>query len=153
EADVLSRPVETPKDFDWNSVYGLYLQGKEDIRQRYYRAAREKLDACLRIDPNFMPALADLAMLEYRDLNFTKAVGYAKKALSIDTYDPAANYYYGLSSLQLGRIADAKDGFDIAAMSVEYRCAAYTELAKIYLREKRFDRSADYANKALDFNR
>lgn len=153
EADVLSRPIETPKDFDWNSVYGLYLQGKENLRQRYYRAAKEKLEACLRKDPNFMPALADLAMLEYRNLNFTKAVEYAKKALSVDTYDPAANYYYGLASLQLDKIADAKDGFGIATMSVEYRSAAYTELAKIHLREKRFDRSVDYANKALDFNR
>ena len=153
EADVLSRPIETPKDFDWSSVYGLYLQGKEDIRQRYYRAAKEKLEACLKKDANFMPALADLAMVEYHNLDFAKAVGYAKKALSIDTYDPAANYYYGLASSQIGKMADAKDGFEIAAMSLEYRGAAYTELAKIHLREKRFDRSEDYANKALDFNR
>ncbi|MGH9855435.1 MAG: tetratricopeptide repeat protein, partial [Blastocatellia bacterium] len=61
--------------------------------------------------------------------------------------------YYGLASLKLGKIADAKDGFGVAAMSVEYCGAAYTELAKIHLREKRFDRSDDYANKALDFNR
>src|SRR5262249_40220144 len=153
EAEVLSRPVETPKDFDWNSVYGLYLQGKENIRQRYYRVAKEKLEACLRKDPNFMPALTDLAMLEYRNLDFTRALEYAKKALSIDTYDPAANYYYGLAAAQLGKIADAKDGFDLAAMSVEYRSAAFTELAKIHLREKRFDRSVECADKALDFNR
>ena len=153
EADVLSRPIETPKDFDWDSAYGLYLQGKENIRQRYYRAAKEKLEACLKKDANFMPALADLAMVEYRNLDYAKAVERAKKALSIDTYDPAANFYYGLASLRLGKITDAKDGFDIAAMSAEYRGAAYTELAKIHLREKRFDRSGDYANKALDFNR
>src|SRR5690349_3742845 len=36
QANVLSRPVDTPKDFDWNSVQGLYLQGKEDLRQRFY---------------------------------------------------------------------------------------------------------------------
>jgi len=55
DSDVLGRPLESPKDFDWNSVYGLYLQGKEDIRQRYYAAAKEKLEACLRKDPNFLP--------------------------------------------------------------------------------------------------
>ena len=31
----LSRPLDTPRDFDWNSVYGIYLQGKENVRQRY----------------------------------------------------------------------------------------------------------------------
>src|SRR4030095_1058024 len=29
-ADVLSRPLGSPKDFDWNSVYGLYLQGQDN---------------------------------------------------------------------------------------------------------------------------
>src|SRR5258708_4551893 len=29
QADLISRPVETPADFNWNSAYGLYLQGKE----------------------------------------------------------------------------------------------------------------------------
>ena len=35
-ADVLDRPLETPKDFDWNSVYGLYIQGRENMDQRFY---------------------------------------------------------------------------------------------------------------------
>ncbi|MEJ7682342.1 MAG: hypothetical protein WKG06_31730 [Segetibacter sp.] len=56
-ANVLSRPVESPADFNWNSGYGLYLQGKEDLRQRYYLPAEEKLRASLQKEPYYVPAL------------------------------------------------------------------------------------------------
>ena len=152
-SDVLDRPVETPKDFDWNSVYGLYLQGKENVNQRFYPEAEEKFRACLQKDPNYLPALTGMAMLMYRNMSYNDAYQYARKGLSIDTYDPAANYYYGLASIQVGNITNAKDGFDIAALSIEYRSAAYTELCKIYFREKNYDKALEYAKKSLDFNR
>lgn len=152
-ANVLSRPIETPADFDWNSVYGLYVQGKENIRQRHYVLAEENLKACLKKDPNYMPALADYALLLYRDMKYMEALVMAKKALSIDTYDPAANYYYGIINEALGNTTDAKDGFDIAAMGMEYRGAAYTELAKIYFRENDFGKAIEYANKGIGVNR
>jgi tetratricopeptide (TPR) repeat protein len=151
-SNVLSRPVDTPKDFDWNSVQGLYLQGKEDIRQRFYPAAEEKLKTCLQKDPDYLPALTDYAMLMYRDMRYQDALAAAKKALSIDTYDPASNYYYGIINEKLGNIADTKDGFDIASLGMEYRSAAYTELSKIYFKETRFDKAIDYARKSIDFN-
>lgn len=148
----LARPREMPKDFDWNSVYGLWLQGKENLRQRLYRRAQEKLTACLQKDPNYAPALVDSALLEYRNLEYAKALAYAKRALSIDTYDPAANYYYALANVQLGKITDAKDGFDLAAQSIEYRSAAYTELAKIFLRQNALTKASEYLQKAVQTN-
>jgi tetratricopeptide (TPR) repeat protein len=92
-------------------------------------------------------------LLLLHNLQYREALAYSKKGLSIDTYDPAANYYYGLANLQLGNTTDALDGFDIAALSIEYRSAAYTELSKIYFREKQFEKALDYAEKSLDFNR
>ncbi|MBL8205250.1 MAG: DUF5107 domain-containing protein [Blastocatellia bacterium] len=148
----LARPLAMPKDFDWNSVYGLWLQGKENLRQQFYVEAQTKLEACLQKDPNYAPVLVDLAMLEYRNLEYEKSLAYAKRALSIDTYDPAANYYYGLANVQLGKITDAKDGFDLAAQSAEWRSAAYLELAKIYFRENNFDKAIHAANKSLENN-
>ncbi len=148
----LARPLEMPKDFDWNSVYGLWLQGKENLQQRFYAAAKEKLTACLQKDPNYAPALVDLAMLEYRNLEYEKSLAYAKKALSINTYDPAANYYYGLANVQLEKVTDAKDGFDLAAQSVEYRSAAFTELSKLYCRNRNDAKALEYANKSLQID-
>ena len=152
-AGVLDRPLETPKDFDWNSVYGLYLQGRENMDQRYYEKAKEKLEACLQKDPNFSPALTEMALLALHNMHYEDAYSFSKKALSIDTYDPAANYYYGLASIHLGNTTNAKDGFDIAALSIQYRSAAYTELSKIYFRERNYGKAIAYAEKSLDFNK
>jgi tetratricopeptide (TPR) repeat protein len=149
----LSRPLDSPKDFDWNSAYGLYVQGKELMDEKMYPAAEEKLQAALKKDPDYLPALVQMAELMYRDMRYAEALELAKKALSIDTNDGGANYYYGIINAQLGNIIDAKDGFDIASLSVEYRSAAYNGLSKLYLKEKNWDKAIEFAAKAIDFNR
>ena len=153
DAGNISRPVDIPKGFDFNSLQGLHLQGKELIRQRMYPAAEEKLRAALKADANYLPALTDLAMVLYRGMKYEEALTNAKRALAVDTYDPAANYYYALINLKLGNITDAKDGLDIASQAVEYRSASYTKLAQIYLSENNHDRAEYYAKQAIDFNR
>lgn len=152
ESKTLSRPVDAPEDFDWNSVFGLWLQGKELIRARDYKKAEEKLKESLTKDPNYLPALTDMALLMNMDGLYQKAFEYSHHALRIDTYDPAANYYYGLANIYLGKTVDAKDGFDIALQSVEYRGAAATELSKLYFKEKNYKRSALHAAQALEQN-
>lgn len=150
---MLARPVETPKEFNWNSVQGLYLQGKELIRQRMYVPAEEKLRAALKEDAYYLPALGDMAMILYRQMKYAEALEMAKKGLSVDSYDPAANYYYGLINEQTGQDDDAKDGYSIASQAVEYRTASFSRLANMYLKEKDFEKTIDYTNKALDFNK
>lgn len=145
----LSRPLEIPNDFDNNSVYGLYLQGKNWISFRDYIKAEEKLTECLKKDPNYAPALSDMASLQIRKGQYAEAVLTTSKALAINTYDPAANYYYAIANLHLGNSTDAKDGFDLAASSVEYRGAAYTELSKIYFCENEPTKAIEYAEKSL----
>ena len=149
---LLARPVKSPENFDWKSVFGLYTQGKEFIQQRYYPRAEEKLKAALEKDPNYLPALADLAMISYLNLNYKASLKYAHHALSIDTYDPAANFYYGLANDELGNVTDAKDGFDIASLSPSWRGAAYTELSRIYFKENDLEKSVHYAQRSLDLN-
>jgi len=150
---LLSRPVSGPADFDWGSAYGHYLLGKERVRERDYRGAEPEFTQAATLDPNFLPALGELAGLALRNGDANRAVGFARRALAIDTYDPQANYLFGLASWRLGRSADARDGFDIASQSVEYRSAAWTELAKIYLHQGDLDRARQYAGKALDYDR
>ncbi len=146
--DELSRPVESPKNFDWQSVQGLHLKGKEWMRQRDYVRAQTELEACLERDPNFLPALADLAIVRYRAMDYKGAWDLARRGLAIDTYDPASNYYYGLASVRLGRIVDALDGFEVAASSPAFRSAAEVELAKIHLRGGNLAKARDYTERA-----
>ena len=152
-ANNLSRPLETPKDFDWNSTYGLCLQGKEYIDQKYYADAEEKLLASLEKNHNYFPSLVNMTALMYRNMRYKEALEYARKALSIDTHAGDANYYYGLANAALGHTADAKDGFDIATLSSEYRSAAYTALSRLHLKEQNVEKSLWYATRAIDYNR
>ncbi|MBE3131983.1 MAG: DUF5107 domain-containing protein [Acidobacteria bacterium] len=153
EDGALSRPVESPAGFDWESVFGLYLKGKEWIRQREYGQAQTALEACLLKDPNYLPALTDLAMVRYRAMDYQGAWMLARKALAIDTYDGAANFYYGLSSRRLGRTIDAMDGLEVAALSPDFRVAAWTELAKGYLTQGDLASAEAYATRSLDVDR
>ena len=142
--DELSRPLESPKDFDWTSAQGLWLTGKEWIRQRDYEQAQAALEACLKKDPHYLPALSDLAMVRYRALDYQGAWDLARRGLAIDTYDPASNYYYALASVRLGRLVDALDGFEVAASSPGLRAAATAELARIYLGRGDLAKAAHY---------
>lgn len=149
ESSSLSRPIDAPADFGWNSSFGLWLQGKELIRARDYKKAEGKLKESLIKDPNYLPALTDMALLMSIDGLHQKSFEYSHHALRIDTYNPAANYYYGLASKNLDKTTDAKDGFDIALQSVEYRGAAATELSELYFKEKNYRRAESYAAQAL----
>ena len=86
-------------------------------------------------------------------MKYDVALKSAKHALSIDAYDPAANFYYGLINEITGRITDAKDGYAIASQSVEFRSASFTRLATIYHREKVYNRAIEFAYKSIDANR
>ena len=152
DATTLARPVDTPIDFDWNSAYGLYVQGEEDMDQKLYAQAEEKLRASIAKDHNHVPALTKLAELCYRNLRYTEGLDLAKRALSIDTYDGDANYIYAMLNLRLGHRVDARDGFDIATLSPANRSAAYTGIARMYLQDGDWLKAADYAKKALDYN-
>jgi predicted Zn-dependent protease len=153
QSNILNRPLQSPADFDWGSAYGLYLRGKNLMDQKKFSSAEEFLTASLLKDPNFFPSIVSMSQIMYRNMRYPEALNYAKKALSIDAHAGDANYFYGIINKQLGNISDAMDGFDLASLTSEFRSAAYTELAGIYLKEKRFEKAVIYSQKATDFNR
>ena len=148
----LSRPVTAPPDFDWKSAYGLCLKGKESARQRDYAQAADEFQSCLQREPDFVPALVELAALANRRADPATAREFALHALQGDTYDPGANYQLGLASVGLGRQADAKESFSVASLSPDWRSAAGLELAKAFVREQRYDRAMASVQDSLDNN-
>lgn len=149
---VLSRPTKPLVNIDYHSAYGLYLKGSYQAGMRYYADAELSIAASLRLDPSFIPALTQMAMLQYRKMNYQAAFDYARQAISADTYDGAANYYYALSALKLDKVYDALDGFEIATLTGQYRNAAYTELSRIKIRQQKYDQAFSYASKSLSNN-
>lgn len=146
---VLDRPLDPFADFDWKSAYGLYLRGKYDAGTHHYAEAEEYMHSALQKESFFVPALTEMAYLQYRKMNYDSAFYYARKALSIDTYDPAANYYYGLAALKLNKRYDASDGFEVAAITAPFRSAAYTELSKMSIQDGKYDNAYQHAYDAL----
>ncbi len=153
DGDVLNRPLESPANFNWNSTYGHYIKGKEFERQREYVDANIQFQLCLDKDSNFLPALVEMASFANRKADYSEASKYAWKALSIDTYDPDANYQFGIASAGLGHNADTKAAFSLAALSLGWRSAASIELAKEYLREKQYDKALTSAKESLNYDR
>jgi predicted Zn-dependent protease len=149
---VMERPVDSPADFNWESPQGLYMLAYSEMAQKLFPKAEAHLRAALDKDPHHFPALILAAQLMYSNMRYRDGLEYAKRALSIDTHDGAANYYYGLLQEALGKPIQAKDGFDLAAQSIAYRSAAYTSMSRIYLKEANPGKAVHFAEKALDFN-
>lgn len=152
EFKTLSRPEAINSELDLNSAYGLFLEGRDFYRFRNYRKAEEKIKSSLRKNSAFAPALVEMAKHKLRKMEYDSAFYYSRKALSIDTYDGDANYYYGISALKINQFYDAKDGFEVAGLTSAFRNAAYTSLSRMYLAEKDLLNAKKYALKALQAN-
>ena len=152
QQQVLKRPARLAEGYDHDSVEGLYYQAKEWERQRFFERAEEKYEACLSRDPYYTRALTSLGALRLRFMDYAAAGELLLKTLSIDSYDAEANYLYGLVQERMGNLTDALDGFSIASQSPAYSSAAFTELARISLREKQYDTAYSYLVKALEYN-
>lgn len=145
----LSRPLSAA-EFDWETTYGLYLKAREWFYQRQYASAKKEIITCLEQDPNFPPALSLAAWIAWYQMDYPKAFDYARKALSINAYDAEANFIYALSSVELGNLADARDGFSLAAADPGWKPAALMERAKLEMKEGNFDRAESYARKCRE---
>jgi tetratricopeptide (TPR) repeat protein len=145
----INRPVEMPKNFNWQSAYGHWMLGKELEKQREYANAEKEYEKSQTIDPWFVPTLNGLSFINYRKTDYVQALKFAREALSIDTYDVGANMNYALASLALGDTTSAIDGFSIASVQVAERSAAYNGLSTIFILKKQYARSLQYAEKSL----
>ncbi len=143
------RPVESPKDFDWNGVYGHYLRGQQAIREREDVLGEKELNAALAIDGNFAPALDELAFLMIRRGRYGDALELAAKSLSVDTYDGAANYAAGFAAFAANDNATARERLGLASYSAEFRNASYALLARISLREQDWRSAVAMAERVL----
>lgn len=149
---LVDRPVKPNPSVDFTTAYGLYVKALEMEKQRLNTDALLTYEKSLEIEPAFTPSLNRLGLAYLRRGDAEKALEYLQGSLAVDTYDDEANYLYGLVNWKLKNSSEAKSGFSIAAASVKYRSAAYTELAAVFLAEKDYFKSKEYALKAINFN-
>ena len=72
---------------------------------------------------------------------------FAGNALAVNTYDPEANYFWGLSSEKIGYDADALDGFSVATLSPSFRHAAWLRIAYLAMKRKDWKEAESVINK------
>lgn len=147
-----ARPHEMPSGFDWDTAYGRYLKGVQMLRNCEYTNGVACLESCLRKEPNFAPALDELALLAAKRGHWEKTRAYARHALAIDTYDAAANYADGVAAFASGDLATAKERLGLAAYSPLYRVPAMALYAKCEMRRGDWEAARVAAQKALDAN-
>ena len=143
------RPLQMPEKFDWKSMYGHYLRGEQAVRERDDKIGEEELRECLKMEPNYAPALTVLAGLQTRRGRYDEVRELCARALSMNTYDPAANYYDGLAALAQDDLETAKERLGLAAFSPEYRASAYVLIAKARMRGAHWDEARAAADRCL----
>jgi len=147
------RPVAAPPEKANGTAGKAFLLGRQYELMREYGKAIEFYSECVKSDPLHIPALVRLAELCYRRTDYIQALMWARKALELDTYHPAANFVCGTTLKHLGNLGAAREALGWAARSPEYRSGAYTLMAEICLRNAEYEEAVAYAGKAMDFNR
>ena len=142
------RPDTMPEDFDWKGVYGHCLRGDQLMNVRHYEEAKDEYLASLAIDKWYAPALRGMASFGLHCGMWEDAFEYARKALTINTYDGEANYLYALAAKAIGKTTQAKDGFSLATYTAAYRDAAYVGLAKLAMADKDWNLALTYARES-----
>ena len=151
-ANDLDRPVRTTVAPDNASAEWRFRSGERHHKARRYEQALSTYQEVLAQEPTHSRTLIRVAELYYRRAEYERSIEYAARALELDTYDPGANFIYGIAQRQTGDLVNAKEALGWAARSLEHRSGAYTQRAGIELQEGHFERAAEYARRALDYN-
>jgi len=146
------RPTTSPT-FSWTSLQGKYYKALEYSRQREYAKALQGYYDCLEEDQNYIPALIGAAEELMRTMRTDNAENLIQRALAIDTYHPQANYLYGIIKKQKGEYHRAKEAFGISTRNMEYRAAGFAQLAEVAFLMHDFERTLQYCESAVDYNR
>ena len=150
----LNRPFTTESITEDNkSPSWLYYEGKDFKSFRDHFNAKISFKECLRLDPFHIDAMAALAEIYFESAQFDSALVYINKALLFDTYHPAVNYQAGNVYRATKDFINATESFGWAARSLEFRTAAYSQMAEIELLLNKKDTPVYFVNQSLDFNK
>ena len=129
-----------------------FVQARELENRRSYAKALDTYLEVLKEDSMRLDAAERVAELYFRMGDLEQAGEYVRGILEIDSYLPGANFIYGSIRKAEGNYTDARDGFRWALRSLEYRSAAYQQLASLDLMEGELQGAQRNATQSLVFN-
>lgn len=149
----ITRPRVTPPDQDFNATEHLFRLAEDMYSMRNYNEALKTYLRSLEKEPTHSRALSKVAELYYRKAQYREGLVYASRVLENNTYDPGANFIYGVIQSALGNLSQAEEAFSVAVRSMEFRSGAYVEIAGLHLQKQDYKNAEVYSKKALDYNR
>jgi len=150
---LIKRPFHSGMPTNLTTAASVYQDGMEVKENRNYRGAEVLLKECLKMDPLYIEAMVSLTEIYYRSMQYDSALYYANNALQLDTYNPAANYFAGITYQAQGDMINALESIGWAARSPQYRSTAYAIMASIELKMGDNNMTEHYANLAMDYDR
>lgn len=150
--EYIQRPVVSPEDYQNDDAQRFFLLAEDKNSMRLHKEALEIYKQCLQKEPSHTGALTRVAELLFRKTELDSAAHYAKKALAIDAYFPAANYILGIIERSRGNFNDAEEVFSVAVRSMEFRSEAYRQLAAISMLRKDFAQAVQLSHESLKYN-
>ena len=147
----LQRPIRF-QNYAEGSVAGRFLAAERMMQERNTIQALPKYLEILELEPFHTRALCRVAELYTRRGEYARALPFVERALDNAMYDPDANFAYGVLARRMGRFVDAKETFGWAARALQYRSAAYSRMAEIYLRETDYASALEYGRRAAEYD-
>ncbi|MFN8255042.1 MAG: DUF5107 domain-containing protein [Bacteroidales bacterium] len=151
--NLVKRTFVTTIKPDNSSASQDYQRAVEYKENRNYKPAKTFFKSCLKKDPLYSEAMVGLSELYYRSALYDSSLYYANQALQLDTYHPGANYFAGINYLAQKDFINALESFGWAARSMEFRSAAYAQMAGIEFQLKQYSLAEQFAKQSIDFNR
>jgi tetratricopeptide (TPR) repeat protein len=148
----LKRPFAASPATPLTTAEALYREGVQLKEYREYSRAFGLLRQCLHKDSLHLGALAERAELYYRSGLYDSSLRDVNTVLRQDTYHPKANYVAGLSYKAKGDWVNALESLGWAARAIEFRSAAYAQMAAVCTGRADYTSAEHYARLALDFN-
>jgi predicted Zn-dependent protease len=148
----IKRPFTSDSEFKLSEIEQLYEEALDAVNFRQFAEAENKLTQLIEKDPGHSEALLLVSELLIRKGNYKNALEHTSRVLRLNTYHPRANYLAGLAYRSMGDPVNALECLGWSARSMEFRSAAYSQMAEIYIQIRKYDQAKIYANKSLDFN-
>lgn len=150
EQAIVDRPAIKPEVANRDGSLSLLTDAEENYKHREYDQAFEGYRRYLAKDPFCLRALVRMAELCYRKNENAEGLAFARKALELDTYDPAANFAYAQLQRKEGKFNECQLALGLAARSPGYRSSANTLLAEILVETGKLRDAMLFARRALE---
>ena len=134
------------------SAQGLFLQGLRAEKEGRRADAEARFNESLSIDPEFLPALRQLAVWSYRAANYDRAETYIRRALRQNGTDAQTVYLAGVIDRAAGRLSEAEDSLWTSLRLGISPPQALAQLGEIALSRGEYTHAAEIFRRAVTYS-